>query len=196
MAHYFAIGAVSTALQGILMDARGGDIGNPAVEIIQVSDIARERPAEMGISILLYRTIVSPLPRVLTGRTLPGGRPKVPPLPVDLYYAFAPWAKTALAEHRLLGWLMRTLEDSITLNSGQLNAYSGVPGLFAMDETVTLVPDSLSLQDLSYLWELLKANPRVCVGYVARVIHLESFVEQPTGERVQVRDFDLARVTS
>ncbi|QLQ08098.1 MAG: hypothetical protein HZY76_20270 [Anaerolineae bacterium] len=71
MAHYFAIGAVSTALQGILMDARG-EIGNPAIEIIQVSDIARERPAEMGISILLYRTVVSPLPRTLTGRTPPG----------------------------------------------------------------------------------------------------------------------------
>ncbi|QLQ08976.1 MAG: DUF4255 domain-containing protein [Anaerolineae bacterium] len=68
----------------------------------------------------------------------------MPPLPVDLYYAFAPWAKTALAEHRLLGWLMRTLEDSNTLNSGQLNAYSGAPGLFAADETVTLIPDSLS----------------------------------------------------
>ncbi|QLQ08099.1 MAG: hypothetical protein HZY76_20280 [Anaerolineae bacterium] len=34
------------------------------------------------------------------------------------------------------------------------------------------------------------------MGYVARVVHLESFVEQPTGERVQVRDLDLARVTS
>jgi hypothetical protein len=202
VAHYFAIGAVSAALQGILLDARGPDVGNPAIEVAQVADFAKERPAETGVSILLYRTVVSPLPRTLTSRVPLGGRPKLPPLPVDLYYLLAPWAKSAVVEHRLLGWLMRSLEDNNTLNSGQLNYYAGpatVDGpseIFTAGETVTLSPEPLPLQDLSFLTDLLKASPRICVAYLARMVHLESLVELPTGERVQVRDFDYAGVKS
>jgi hypothetical protein len=196
VAHYLAIGAVSAALQGVLLDARVSELGSVAVEIAQVADLAKERPNDVGVSILLYRVSVSPMPRTLTGRVPPGAPVKLPPLPVDLYYILAPWGKSAAVEHRILGWLMRTIEDNNTLNSGQLNYYGGGQPLFAEGEMVTLMPESLTLQDLSNLWDLLKANVRVCAAYVARMVHLESVVELPTGERVQVRDFHYAEVKS
>src|SRR5262249_41844058 len=153
---YQAIAAVSAALQGVLADARPPELGSAAVEILQLPDFHKPKPVEEGISILLFRVAVSGMPRTLSGRPDADGRRKLPSLPVDLYYLFPPWGRTATMQQRLLGWLVRTLEDTTILGSSVLNHYGGPEQVFADGETVSLIAEPLPLQDLTNLWEALK----------------------------------------
>lgn len=193
MASYQAIAAVSAALQGMLTDARPPEFSGATIEALQLADFQKPKPIEDGISILLYRVAVSGMPRTLSGRPDAEGRRKLPPLPVDLYYLFTPWGRTSAMQQRLLGWLMRALEDTTTLNASVLNHYGGPEQVFGESETVTLIPEALALQDLTNLWDVLKPNAHVSVAYVARVVQLESVRQPVEAELVQTRDFEYAK---
>lgn len=195
MAHYYAIAAVSSALQGLLADARPQpEFGAAQVELLQLPDFQKPKPVEEGVSILLYRTSVSSAPRNLYPRLDPGGRRRLPPLPVDLHFLFSAWGRSPARQQRLLGWLMRTLEDTPTLNAQLLNHYGGPQPIFDETETVTLIFDPLSLQDLSNVWDILKPNLQLSVAYIARQVYLETIIEEETGEPVQTREFRVAKV--
>jgi len=147
-----------------------------------------QKGLEEGVSVYLYRVTVSGARRNLAPTQSPTGKPYRQPLPVDLYYLLTPWAKTAEMQHLILGWSMRTIEDSPSFPSGLLNSY--VPGSFRSEEGVDLIHDTVSVQDMSYIWEAGKPNIQVSVAYVARVVSIESRVEQPEqGPPVQTRVF-------
>jgi hypothetical protein len=196
MAGYFAIAAISAALQSLLLDARAPEFSGAQVEILQIPDFQKPKPVEEGISILLYRVAVSSVPRTLSSRFDSQGRRLLPPLPVDLYYLFTPWGRTAVMQQRLLGWLMRTLEDLPALHADLLNHYGGAVKLFGDGETVKLIPETLALQDLSNLWDVLKPHAHVSAAYVARMVYLETLLQPVEGEPVQTRDFAYDRVPS
>jgi hypothetical protein len=122
----------------------------------------------------------------------PSGRPFRPPLPVDLFYLMTPWAKTAEMQHLLLGWAMRAIEDSPSLPPALLNAHFPDVRPFRNDETVDLIHDPLSMQDINNIWEILgKHNVQVSATYVARVIPIDSRVEVGVDAGpVQTRVFD------
>src|SRR5262245_27486043 len=194
MANYFAIAAVTGALQGILIGARPPELSNASIEVLQLPDFQKARPIDEGVGIVLYRVAVSGMPRTLSGRPDADGRRKLPSLPVDLYYLFTPWGRTATMQQRLLGWLVRTLEDTTILGSSVLNHYGGPEQVFADGETVSLIAEPLPLQDLTNLWEALKPNEHVSVAYVARLVHIESTRRPADGDLVQVREFAYAKV--
>jgi hypothetical protein len=195
MANYYAIAAISTALQGLLTDARPQlEFSTAQIELLQVSDFQKPKPIEEGVSIMLYRVAVSATPRNLYPRLDPTGRRKLPPLPVDLHFLFTVWGRSAARQQRLLGWLMRTLEDTPTLNAELLNYYGGPDTIFDETETVTMIFDPLSLQDLTNVWDILKPNVQPSVAYIARQIALETVLEEQGGELVQARDFRVAKV--
>jgi hypothetical protein len=196
VAHYHAIAAVSATLKGVLADARLPEFAGTEIEILQAPDYQKSKPIEQGISILLYRVAVSALPRTLSSRFDPQGRRRLPPLPVDLYYLFTPWGRTPVMQQRLLGWLMRTLEDITTLNASLLNNFGGQDPIFADDETVSMIPEPLTLQDLANLWEILKPNAHVSVAYQARMVHLETLLKPESGEPVQTREFQYTKVSA
>jgi hypothetical protein len=193
MASYHAIAAVSAALQGVLADARPPELGGAAVELLQLPDFRKAKPIEEGVSILLYRVSVGSMPRTLSGRPDALGRRRLPSLPVDLYYLLTPWGRTPAVQQRLLGWLLRTLEDSTILSSSILNHHGGPESVFAEGETVSLIAEPLALQDLANLWEALKPNEQLSVAYVARLVQLETLRQPLDAELVQVRDFAYAK---
>ena len=193
MASYHAIAAVSATLEGVLSNRRPPDLLGVSIDVVQLGDFHKPRPVDEGISILLFRVAVGNLPRTLHGRLSPEGRTRLPSLPVDLYYLFTPWARTAAMQLRMLGWLMRTMEDISTFGSSELNHYGGPEHVFEDDETVSLIPEPLALQDLTNLWEALKPNASVSVAYAARYVQLDTLLEPEVGERVQVREFQFAR---
>src|SRR5262249_12226792 len=116
-----------------------------------------------------------------------------PPLPLDLHYLVTAWGKSAPRQQRLLGWCMRMLEDLGKFNSSLLNRYGGPDIVFKPAETVDLFYEPITMTDLSSLWDLLKPNAQVSVGYVARMIYIDSKIEMPTGAPVQTRAFDAGR---
>jgi hypothetical protein len=54
------------------------------------------------------------------------------------------------------------------------------------------VCDPLSLQDLQLLWDVLKPNVPLIVGYVARMVPIDSEISVVEGPAVQTRTFAMA----
>ena len=192
MATYHAIAAIGQAVLGLLEQARiGSEFDGCDFELYQSSNF--HAPMDEGLSLFLYNTVVSTARRNVPGRVSPDGRRHRPPLPLDLYYLLTPWAKTATAQHRLLGWAMRVIDDSATLPASLLNHYGPEPDTFWPDETVTLVNEPISLQDIYNIWEINKQNVQVSVAYVARVVFIDSTVDDVQVLPAQARSFETAK---
>jgi len=193
VATYHAVAAIGQAILGLLEQAR------PATEFdrsqfLMYQSANFQAPMDEGISLYLYRVAVSTARRNLPAKTLPDGRRHRPPLPLDLHFLLTPWAKTATKQHRLLGWAMRALEDTPILPASLLNHYGPEPDTFAPDETVDVVNEPISLQDIFNIWEIAKHNVQVSVGYIARVVPIDSLDVETDGPPVQTRVFDIGKV--
>lgn len=152
------------------------------------------KPLEEGISLFLYRLEVNPSLRNLPAKPVLNGDNQRPPLPLDLYYLLTAWAKDTVRQQRLLGWAMRVLEDAPVLSAAWLNQQAPEPDIFRQHETVELIFHSINLQDASNLWSALKISPPLSVGYIARVVGIESpITAQETFPPVQTRDFEMAK---
>lgn len=161
-------------------------------DLYQASNFTQ--PMEEGISLYLYRIGINAARRNLPARTGLDGRRYRPPLPLDLYYLLTAWARTAIAQQRLLGWAMRTLEDTPLLTSGLLNDVGPEPETFQPQETVELIFEPLALQDLYNIWSALKVAPQLSASYVARAVALDSIVTLTEAAPVQTRQFDYGAV--
>lgn len=163
------------------------EFANSQFELYQVDNF--RSPMEEGISLYLYRVAINGARRNLPPSVGPDGRRYRPPLPLDLHYVVSAWARSAVKQQRLLGWTIRMFEDVPILPTGLLNHYGPEPEIFKPGETVEVLLDSLNLQDWNNLWSPIKSSPPLSVGYVARMIGIES--SQPLAEfaEVQTRDY-------
>ncbi len=194
MASYHAISAIGQAIVSLLKTARpSAEFPNIDVKLFQAKDVQNVGDWE-GLSLFLYRVTVSGSRRQMPATIGPHGRPFKRPLPVDLYYLLTAWAKTAEMQHLLLGWAMRTIEDSPSLPPSLLNSHFPNDRPFRGDETVELIHDTLTVQDLNNIWEILgKHNVQVSATYVVRVVPIDSTIEiEPDSGPVQTRMLEAA----
>jgi hypothetical protein len=192
MADFRAITAVGSAIVRVLEDARpASGVSNVEVLLGQAKDFPAPDSATTKMLVYLYRVEVSPSRRHLPPRILPDGRRRRPPLAIDLHYLLTPCASSAQVQQRLLGWCMRTLEDTATLPAGLLNGLGQGSDIFYEDETVELVCEPLSIQDLVNIFDPIKPNVYLSAGYVARTVGIESRETVSEHEPVQTREFRL-----
>jgi uncharacterized protein DUF4255 len=188
-----AIAATGQAMLGLLSDACPRDqFPNAQFELYQMSNF--QQPMEEGISLFLYRIAANTTRRNLPPSVAPDGRRFRPPIPLDLYYIASVWAPTAVRGQRLLGWAIRMFEDVPILPTGLLNNYAPEPDVFRPDETVEVILDSLTLQDFNNFWGVSKASMQLSVGYIARMLHIQSSMPMSEYAEVQTREFGLGKV--
>lgn len=187
-----AIAAVGQAMLGLLADSvPRGEFPTAQFELYQLSNF--KTPMEEGVSLYLYRITANTTRRNLPPTVGEDGRRYRPPIPLDLHYVVSAWAQTAIKQQRLLGWTIRTFEDLSILPTNLLNHYGPEPDIFRANETVEIVLDSLTLQDLNNLWGLTRDNPPLSVGYVARMIYIESTLALEELAEVQTRELRLGK---
>ena len=193
MGTFQAIAATGQAMLGLLSDAVPRDLfPNAQFELYQMSNF--QQPMEEGISLFLYRIAANTSRRNLPPTTGPDGRRFRPPIPLDLYYIATAWAPTAVRQQRLLGWAIRMFEDVPVLPTGLLNNYGPEPEIFKQGETVEIILDSLTLQDLNNFWGVSKSSLQLSIGYVARMLHIQSSMAITEYAEVQTREFGVAKV--
>jgi hypothetical protein len=192
MGTFQAIAATGQAMLGLLSDAVPRDqFPNAQFELYQMSNF--QQPMEEGISLFLYRIAANTSRRNLPPTTGPDGRRFRPPLPVDLFYIATAWAPTAVRQQRLLGWAIRMFEDVPVLPTGLLNNYGPEPEIFKQGETVEIIFDSLTLQDLNNFWGVSKSSLQLSVGYIARMLFIQSSMSITEYAEVQTREFGLGK---
>lgn len=188
-----AIAVTGQTVLGLLADnIPKSEFANARFELYQTANF--RSPMEEGISLFLYRVEVNSSLRNLPVKTGLDGITRRPPLPLDLYYLLTVWAKDVVRQQRILGWAMRTLEDAPVLSAGRLNHFGNEQDVFQPNETVELIFQTLSLQDISNLWGAFKVEIPMSVGYVARIIGIDSTVSTEQTAPVQTREMDFAKV--
>lgn len=151
-----------------------------------VAEDFRQQPMSAGISVFLYRATVNGAHRTPSGRNELNGSRQLTKLPLDLHYLMTVWARDSSLEHRIAGWMMRTLEDTPVLPYGLLDAVG--PGVFRPDETFELILAELVNEDLFRIWEtLVQIGYKLSVPYMVRNLRIESRQTESLGERVQER---------
>jgi hypothetical protein len=191
MATYPAIAATSEPILGLLQSAAvGSEFDGVTFDHYQSGDF--ESPMTAGVSLDLYRVSVSPN-RNLPPRLGRDGRRYRPPLPLDLHYLVIAWADDAIKQQRLLGFAVRTLEDTPILPAGVLNQHGPEPDVFRPEETVELVWEALSVQDISEIWDVAQTKEQPSATYVARMVEIESPVLVPDSGTVQTRELAFAK---
>ncbi len=148
-----------------------------------------ESPTVMpGVSLFLYRVQPNETMRTPPGRRRPSGQKERTQLPTDLRYLLTVWAETATMQQRIAGWVMRTLEDTPIIPRGVL--HSAHPNVFAPDETVEIVLDELTNDELFRIWDVLDAPYRLSIPYLVRNVRIESSQTIPAEAPVEHRIFD------
>jgi hypothetical protein len=194
MANYRAIAATSTALAGLIRDRYPRDEFGTGLQILLYQTRDFEEPMTDGFSIYLYRVAVNGAVRNLTLRRSRDGRRFRPSLPLDLYYMITPWAPDIERQHRMLGWVMRLMEDTSVLSAGHLNHYLPETETFAANEGLEIVCDPLPLSDYLTLWDRLRPRLPASATYSLRMVLIDSDIPVGDGTLVQTRRFDMEEV--
>lgn len=192
MAKAQAISVTGQTVLGLLADnIPKSEFTNARFELYQPINFLS--PMKEGISLFLYRIEINAGLRNLPNKTGLDGISRRPPLPLDLYYLLTVWAEDTIKQQRILGWAMRTLEEAPVLSAGRLNHFGPEADVFKPNETIEIIFHSLSLQDLSNLWSAIKGSLPVSVGYIARVIGLDSTIPTEETAPVQTREFGFTK---
>jgi len=173
VASYGAIGSACDAVMRLLQQSWRPELFDDAAltfVVYRTQDFAT--PMETGVSLFLYRVMVNAAQRTPPAPPAPDGRPRRTLLPLDLHFVLIPWAKDASLEQEILGWLMRTIEDTPILPAGLLN--SRAPAVFRPDETLEIVAGQISNEELFRIWDVLPTDFKLSVPYIARVVRIES----------------------
>ena len=170
MATFRAISAVGHAVLDVLTDAWARDpFTDDTFETTLLGPSAETTaPFAFGVSLHAIRIAVNGVQRT-SPPTVPGRRR---PLPVDLELMVVPWAISVQRELELIGWCMRALDDEPIITASTLNRT--VPGVFAPNEFVELIPSTLTLDEQLRMWDAWPWDQRLAVTYTARVLRLES----------------------
>jgi hypothetical protein len=191
VAGYQVIGAVGQAICQVLKQgAASSEFARAQFELLQSAD-AQPTSAKIteGVGLVLYRVAINGSRRSLPPRLGRDGIRRRPSLPIDLHYLLTFWAATPEKQHYLIGLSMRTLHESAVLAHNLINQHLPAPSRLEPDETVELVCEPHSLQDVSYLADPLRQL--TTVAYVARRILIDSDISLDEFPLVQTRVFEV-----
>jgi len=189
MANYRAIAAASVTLCRLLADRfpRADFDDQPLdIKLRQVPEIST--PMDQGIAVCLWRVTPNSQRRAQGPRTDIHGRRFRPSLPIDLHYLLVPYGKDAEGQQRLLGWLLRAMDELGPLVASQLNHFLAESDIFTATESVDLVLDPLAVPDQLTLWDRVKILPPAA-NYLMRMLLIDSEVALDEHPLVRERQF-------
>lgn len=190
MADFRALETISDVLMRLLQasyEREDFDDQRLRFTVFQGDDF-RSNDLNAGVSLFLYRVAANGTHRTPPGRRAPDGTRRRTELPLDLHYLITIWARSAPMQHRIAGWVTRTLEDTPVLPSGLL--HGARPDVFGPNETVEIVLNDLTNEDLFRIWDILGEAYRLSIPYLVRNVRIGSEETVPAAEPVDERIFD------
>lgn len=189
MATYRAVEASCEAVMRLLQQAWRRELfenRDLLFQVYQTQDFAT--PMSTGVSLFLYRVTVNTVQRTPLPRPGPKGRQRRPQLPLDLHFLLTPWADHSSLAQAILGWMMRTIEDTAILPAGLLNAVTD--GVFADDETVEIVVGQMTNEEMFRIWDVLPRDYQISIPYTARIVRIDSNLDLNEAGPVLTKNFE------
>lgn len=192
MARHQAIAAAGAAIVAALRSRfPAAQFGNDtlSIELRAMADVQTALGPPPAIALILWRVTPSstraPSPRIDSD-----GRRFKASLAVDLHFLMIPYGNSAESQHRLLGWMLRAMEDLGPLLASQLNNALAESDVFEPQESADLVLDPLSIPDHLTLWDRIRLLPP-SANYVLRRLLIDSDDEVTTHRPIAERQFGL-----
>ena len=171
----------------------------PRFEVYTAQDFTNnssQRRVKTGASLFLYRALPNLSHRTPAGRVLPNGQRQRSQLPLDLHLIVTIWGEDPSTQNRLVGWVLRTLEDYPSMPAAVLNVGRTVP-VFQNEESVELVIGEMEGEELLQLWDILGNGDlfyQISIPYIVRNVHIESHRLDDSTTVVQTRALDIQRL--
>jgi Pvc16 N-terminal domain len=177
MANIAAIRSVGTSLAEYLDRSYRAaafplDVNKPscAFNVVSSGRIQEEDdPSEGTASVLIFLYHVSIDPHLRNSGRLTTPDMPTPPLSITLHYLFTFWSNSAEVEHLVLAWTMMELQATSLLDATILSREAR----WSAEDVVQLIPEELSNEDMMRIWDTLRPDYRLSLGYVARVVRIE-----------------------
>lgn len=196
MSNYLAVATVTATLQRTLQAAVQTDIEGARVTTVRPSDIGNGTP-ETGVNLFLYQVISNPALNNIDSTPMRSrGMPTKRQAALDLYYMFTFYGnETELEPQRLLGSVMRTLNDKRMITQDMIRAACRDATLPFLQESnlanqvqqMNIIPLDLNLDDLSKAWSVFYQTPYLLsVAYKILVVMVEG--EDAPPRALPVRD--------
>ena len=110
-------------------------------------------PIQSGVSLFVYRVMPEGTHRSPGRPAGSNGKGNSRLLPLEVHFLLTAWAQDPSLQNTIVGWMMRTLEDTPTLSATLLN--SVWPDVFEPDEGLEVVLGRISTEDLFHIWDVL-----------------------------------------
>lgn len=180
MSDSLSIAAVTSTLRVLLANGVRNVLTNQDGVTTRPLDRARNGSSSLKqLNLYLYQTSVNP---ALRNQDFPtrtkSGETGHPPLALDLHYLV-----TAYGEgdedlkgdgHQLLGQAMLTLHDHAVLSREEIRNAEPQSDLHEQIERIRITPDSLSVDEMSKLWNTFQTQHRVSAAYKVSVVLIDS----------------------
>jgi hypothetical protein len=175
MSEFTAVCAVSATLQKLLTqhitDDPDPQLKGVPIELIspkELRDATKPPTPPNGISLWLYRIarnaeLLNQPPERVDDQVLRH------PLPIDLYYLVAPITATPESEQTLLGRVLQVFNDHSRLLGADLQ-----DDLADEDTELQLTLETLTLEELTRVWNALDEPYQLSVSYRVQVVNISS----------------------
>jgi len=194
MSDYPVISAVSQTLRILLTtditQSTDSQIKNVPIELLSPKEM-QDNNETLGVSVWLYR--VSRMGDLLNEppqRISPTQIARTP-LPLLLYYLVTPVSTDPLTRHALLGKVMQVLNDHAILRGADLQGI-----LQGTTDQLRVVLETLSLEDLSLVWDALSEPYQLSVSYMVQMVQIDSAMEPVQVSPVLQRDATYTMILS
>ena len=135
------------------------------ITYLSMSRLATQPEPTGGCTLSCYRIAMSDH---AAQRAPSRGQAGATSLSVDLHYLFAVWASSAVEEQSIISWAMLELLAHPVLDRSVLPN----DGSWARDETVQIVPDTITDDALFRIWGAAQRKYRLSTTFRARVVRI------------------------
>jgi hypothetical protein len=194
MSEFTSIRAVSRTLKSLLSaqitDSAEPQLAGVPIDLRSPKEM-REAEVSPGVSLWLYRVtrngflLNRPPERAAANQLLPA------PFPLDLYYLVTPLSTDPEARQALLGRVVQVLNDAAVLRGSDLR-----DSLAGSAAELRLSMETLSLEELTRIWDALQEPYDLSVTYLVQVIAIDTDREAAQVSPVMVKETDYRQILS
>lgn len=159
--------------------------GNPLVSLVGSQELSGA-PAQEALGIYLYRAAVDPFSRNRYLQAPEGRKTPLPELPVNLHVLLVGWSNKTESEINYISAAMQIIGSSMNLGISHIGLAD--PGWGDAD-TVQIIPEEMSTEDLARLWDSFPGGYRLSVPYIIKTVRFAPAEDKDEGPLVKARVF-------
>jgi hypothetical protein len=181
---------VSNTLKELLLSKVSGPATPDSVVFESPADIVPPKGSTKTLSIFLYQIVENGFLRNIEPEPIETTQMRYPPLTLDLYYLFTPYATDKENELLMMEDIMQTFHDFSVLRGEALKGGLVMAG----NHEIRVIPNNFTFEEINKLWERFpNKSYKLSVSYILSPVRIPSAKEPAKITRIVKRDINIYR---